>query len=238
MKPLSLLGSRPLRVAASVSLLASALTGCASTNPKDPFEGFNRAMFGFNEGMDKALIKPTAQAYENVLPAPAQQAVGNFFGNLQDPWIAVNNFLQGRPADAVGDVARFVFNSTLGVLGLIDLATPAGLEKHDEDFGQTLGVWGSGPGPYVVLPVLGPKTARDTLGTVVDQVGDPVSRMDHVPTRNVTLGVRLVDRRAQLLPADKIIEEAALDKYSYVRDAYLQNRRSAVLNGNVPKGEE
>jgi phospholipid-binding lipoprotein MlaA len=223
---------RVLLGVAAVALLG----GCASTgNPNDPIEGFNRAMYAFNDGVDTVLIRPVARGYDTVAPAPVKTGVSNFFGNLGDLWIGVNNLLQGKPADAVGDVARVVFNSTFGILGLFDVATPLGLAKHEEDFGQTLGRWGMGNGAYVVWPFIGSRTVRDTVGSVVDNAADPVAMAEHVRTRNSLFALRLIDIRANLLPADKVIEEAALDKYAYVRDAYLQRRRSLIHDGNPPR---
>lgn len=231
--------NRIARQIGKVAVLAAAaglLGGCATSgNPKDPIEGFNRAMFGFNEGLDKVIIKPVATGYEAVLPDPIQTGVANFFSNIADLMIGVNNLLQGKPAQAASDAGRVLVNTTVGFLGLIDVASSLGLEKHEEDFGQTFGRWGVGDGAYVVLPFFGPRTARDTVGLVFDVATDPVAHVDHVPTRNVLLATRVISDRAELLKADKIIEEAALDKYSYVRDAYLQRRQSLIHDGNPPK---
>jgi phospholipid-binding lipoprotein MlaA len=216
--------------------LVGLLGGCATSgNPKDPIEGFNRAMYGFNEAVDTVLIKPVAQGYDAVLPDPVRTGVTNFFGNIADLFIGVNNLFQGKPDQAASDLGRVLINSTIGILGLFDVATEAGLEKHEEDFGQTFGRWGVGNGAYVVLPIFGPRTVRDTVGLVLDMAADPVANVSSVPTRNTLLGLRLVDARADLLPADKVIEEAALDKYSYVRDGYLQRRRNLVHDGNPPR---
>jgi phospholipid-binding lipoprotein MlaA len=224
-----------LLVAAATGLLG----GCATSgNPKDPIEGFNRAMYAFNEGLDKVIIKPVAQGYDAVLPTPVRTGVTNFFGNIADLFIGVNNLLQGKPGQAASDLGRVLLNSTVGILGIFDVATPAGLEKHEEDFGQTFGRWGAGPGAYVVVPFFGPRNVRDTVGLVLDVKTDPVAGIDHVPTRNTLLALRIVDMRADLLPADKVIEEAALDKYAYVRDGYLQRRRSLVHDGNPPRESE
>ena len=217
-------------------VLSGLLCGCATSgNPKDPIEGFNRAMFAFNEGLDTVLIKPVAQGYDAVLPKPVRTGVTNFFGNIADLFIGVNNLLQGKPDQALTDLGRVVVNSTVGILGLFDVATEAGFEKHEEDFGQTFGRWGVGDGAYVVIPVFGPRTVRDTAGLVLDVAADPVGNVDHVATRNSLLALRLIDTRADLLPADKVIEEAALDKYAYVRDGYLQRRRNLVHDGNPPR---
>jgi len=229
------IGTR-LKAAALAVACAAMLGGCATSgNPKDPIEGFNRAMYGFNEAVDKAVIKPVAQGYDAVLPSPVRTGVTNFFGNIADFFIGINNLLQGKPQEAASDIGRVLVNSTVGILGLIDVATEIGMEKHEEDFGQTFGRWGVGDGAYVVLPFFGPRTVRDTVGLVLDTAADPVGQVDHVPTRNTLLALRIVDTRADLLPADKVIEEAALDKYAYIRDGYLQRRRSLIHDGNPPR---
>lgn len=233
------------RIAKKITTLAVAvgmaglLGGCATSgNPKDPIEGFNRAMFAFNEGLDTVIIKPVAQGYDAALPQPIKNGVTNFFANIADVFIAVNNLLQGKVPEAASDVGRFAVNSTVGLLGVIDWASDMGLEKHEEDFGQTFGRWGVGNGAYVVVPFFGPRTVRDTAGLVLDVYADPVANVDHVPTRNTLLAIRVVSDRANLLPADKVIEEAALDKYSYMRDAYLQRRRSLIHDGNAPHAHD
>ncbi len=216
--------------------MAGLLGGCATAgDAHDPIEGFNRGVFAFNEGLDKAVIQPAAKGYEAVLPTVVRTGVSNFYGNIADLFIGVNSLLQGKPADAVTDAARFIFNSTFGIAGIFDVASEMGLEKHEEDFGQTFGRWGAEPGPYLVLPVFGPRDVRDAAGLLLDLSADPAGNLDHIPTRNTLSAVRLISERATLLPADKIIEEAALDKYSYVRDAYLQRRRSLVFDGRPPR---
>ena len=216
--------------------IASSLAGCATSgNPKDPIEGFNRAMFAFNEVLDTVAIKPVAKGYSAVVPAPIKLGVSNFFGNIADVFTGVNNLLQGKAGDGAGDFGRVLINSTIGILGVLDVASDMGIEKHEEDFGQTFGRWGVGTGAYVVLPVFGPRTVRDTVGLVLDVNADPVSGVDHVPTRNSLWALRLIDDRANSLPADKVIEAAALDKYSYVRDGYIQRRRSLIYDGNPPR---
>lgn len=212
------------------------LGGCATSgNPHDPIEGFNRAVFAFNDGLDRGIIKPVAKGYDTAAPVPVKTGVANFFGNIADAFIGVNNLLQGKVSDAASDLGRVVVNSTIGVLGLIDWASDMGLEKHDEDFGQTFGRWGVGAGPYVVVPVFGPRTTRDTVGLAADLSVDPVGNMHNVAARNTLVVTRLISDRAALLPADKVIEEAALDKYSYIRDAYLQRRRNLVYDGAPPR---
>jgi phospholipid-binding lipoprotein MlaA len=222
-------------------LLLTALAGCATTggNPHDPLEGYNRAMFGFNDGLDRAIIRPVASGYKKVMPEIARTGVSNFFSNLRDIWIGVNNVLQGKVGAGASDFGRFALNTTVGVLGLIDVASNAGLEKHNEDFGQTLGRWGVGSGAYVVLPILGPSTVRDGLSLlVVDWHGDPLWYVRNIATRNELMGVRLVDTRANLLDISRLAEEASLDNYAYVRDAYLQRRRSLIYDGNPPPEPE
>jgi phospholipid-binding lipoprotein MlaA len=219
-----------LKSATLAMLVAGMLAGCASSgNPKDPVEGFNRAMFAFNEGLDSVIVKPVATGYEAVLPSPIRTGVTNFFGNIDDLFIGVNNLLQGKIPEAFGDLGRVVINTTIGLLGVLDIATDAGLEKHDEDFGQTFGRWGVGNGAYVVIPVFGPRTVRDTVGLVLDVQADPVANHRPKGDRDIALVLRLVNDRANLLAADKVVEEAALDKYSYVRDAYLQRRRNLSM---------
>jgi len=212
------------------------LTGCATTanNPKDPFEGFNRAMFAVNEGVD-VVLKPVAQGYDDVAPMPVKAGIGNFFGNIWDVWTALNNLLQGKGGEAVSDVGRVLVNTTIGIGGVFDIASEMGLEKHSEDFGQTLGTWGVGDGPYLYWPIIGPRTTRDTFGWGVDFYADPVANLHDVPLRNSLSGVRLIDTRASLLSSDKVVEEAAFDKYNYIRDAYLQHRRSEIYDGNPPR---
>jgi phospholipid-binding lipoprotein MlaA len=215
------------------------LGGCAtSASTKDPAEGFNRAVFAFNEGLDNVLIKPVAKGYDAAMPLPARTGVGNFFGNVADVFIGVNNLLQGKPGEAVSDGGRFLVNSTVGILGFFDIASEMGMEKHNEDFGQTFGRWGAGPGAYVMLPFFGPRDVRDSGGLVLDLAADPVGYVSDIPVRNSLVGVRVIHERAALLPADKVIEEAALDKYSYIRDAYLQRRQSLVYDGNPPRNAD
>ena len=197
-------------------------------NPDDPLEGFNRSMFSFNESLDSSVIKPVAQAYQTVTPSIVKTAVGNFFSNAGDVWTAVNNVLQGNFADGANDFMRFAINTTVGIGGLIDVATAGGMPKHQADFGQTLGVWGVPAGPYVVLPILGPSTLRDTIATPVDFKGDILYSRGSVAFRNTTSVLRIVDKRAAALDAVNLIEEAALDKYVFIRGAYLQRREGQI----------
>lgn len=219
-------------------LLASALFlgGCAtsSNHANDPFEGFNRTMFDFNDTVDRVALKPAATAYQEVLPSFAQTAIGNFFGNLGDIWTMVNNFLQGNVENGLSDGMRVAFNSTIGFGGLLDIASEAGITKHKEDFGQTLGVWGVESGPYVVLPFFGPSTVRDTVALPVDIYGDVWTYSTPVDMRNTGILVRTIDMRASLLNATNLLEDAALDRYTFVRGTYLQRRESLIHNGEEP----
>jgi phospholipid-binding lipoprotein MlaA len=199
---------------AALALVLSA--GCASTSgdtdPRDPFEGLNRRVYRFNEVVDVNLAQPVARGYRRVVPGELRDRVRNFFGNIGDVFTGVNNFLQGKFEDGVSDWARVAFNTTIGLFGVHDVATDMGYEKHNEDFGQTFGRWGARPGPYLVLPLLGSSDLRDALGTGVDIYADPL--------------------------ASRILEEAALDKYVFQRDAYLQRRRSLVYDGHPPREKE
>jgi phospholipid-binding lipoprotein MlaA len=219
-------------LAVFAALSGSALAG---DNPNDPAEGFNRAMFTVNEGLDTVLAKPVAKGYDYITPTPVKSVVGNFFSNIADLMIGVNNLLQGKPRDALSDWGRVAVNSTVGIAGAMDVASDLGLDKNYEDFGQTLGSWGVGEGAYLFWPVIGPRTVRDTVGFMVDAATDPLWYVEPVPVRNSLVALRYVDQRAALLPTDKIIDEAALDKYAYIRDAYLQHRRNAVYDGNPPR---
>lgn len=218
-------------------VIAFALTGCATTsNPHDPLERFNRAMFNFNDAVDQAALKPAAQIYESVLPSFVQSGIGNFFGNIGDVWSSVNNLLQGKLADGISDFMRVAMNSSIGLGGVLDIASEAGMPKHKEDFGQTLGKWGVASGPYIVLPFLGSSTVRDTAALPVDAMGDLWRYKYPVRWRNTGAVVRLVDQRAAVLDASNLIEEAALDRYEFVRDAYLQRRESKIHDdGEMPQ---
>jgi len=215
--------------------------GCASTNnPRDPLEPLNRAVYQFNDGLDKVVMKPVATVYREALPDFVRTGVTNFFSNLYDILTALNSLLQGKIADAASDVGRIAVNTTIGIAGLFDVATEIGLEKHKEDFGQTLGRWGIGDGPYLQIPFLGPSSIRDAVGTFVDVKVDPIGWIwrDHIATRNSLWGLYFVNLRAILLDSTKILEEAALDPYEFQRDAYLQRRRNLVYDGNPPTQKE
>jgi phospholipid-binding lipoprotein MlaA len=221
------LRSGGLAAALGASLL---LSGCASTNPKDPFEKFNRAMFTFNDTVDRVALKPTATVYKKVTPSFVQTGVGNFFGNLSDIWSSANNFAQLKGQDGLNDLTRFAVNSTFGLVGVLDIATPAGLHKHNEDLGQTLGYWGVPSGPYLMLPILGPSTVRDAAALPGDFWGDPWTHVNDIPWRNGGILLRAVDQRAAVLDASNLLEDAALDRYEFIRDGYLQRRASKVLD--------
>jgi len=216
------------------------LSGCASgptAHPHDPMEPFNRGVYQFNDAVDRAVVKPVATAYRDVLPSPVRTGVRNFFANLQDAWSGVNNALQLKPQATVESFVRVGVNSVFGLFGLIDIATEMRIPRHTEDFGQTLGYWGVGAGPYVVLPVLGPSTLRDTAALPVDMQGDAVNHVSDVPARNSATALKLVDKREQLLDASKMLEQVALDPYTFTRDAFLQRRRNLVFDGNPPDEE-
>jgi len=222
------------------------MTGCATTQQNervakiDPFEPMNRAVFSFNEVTDDYLIKPIAEAYRFVLPEFARTGVTNFFGNINDVLIGANNLLQGKPAEAANDIGRFFINSTIGILGLFDVATDMGLDKNKEDFGQTLGVWGVPDGPYVVLPLFGASNVRDAVGFVVDIETDFILNSDKLnkDQKISSTVLRIVNLRANLLDSGQLLDDAAFDKYSFVRDGYLQRRRNQIYDGNPPPLKE
>jgi phospholipid-binding lipoprotein MlaA len=219
-------------------LLAGSLAGCATSggNPADPLEKVNRAVFKFNDGADKIFFTPVAKGYRAVLPGFVRTGISNFFSNLEDVWISVNDVLQGKFQEGSEDLTRVIFNSTFGIGGIFDFASDVGLPKRNEDFGQTLGSWGVGSGPYVVVPFLGPSTFRDGLALFVDYKADLVYwGTESVAVRNSLYATRAFSNRAKLLDATSILEQAALDRYAFVRDAWLQRRRSLVYDGNPPR---
>jgi len=221
--------------------LALALGGCASVphkTPGDPLESVNRAVYEFNDVADRYVAKPVAKVYDKVLPGFVKTGIRNFFNNIDDVFVVANDLLQGKGTQAARDTARLLANSVFGVFGLIDVASPRGLYKNNEDFGQTLGVWGVGGGPYLVLPFLGPSNLRDLAGFAVFTQADLIWRIDRIPVRNSLVGVRTVEARARLLPAEGLLQEAAMDRYSFLRDAYLQRRLSLIHDGNPPRDRQ
>jgi phospholipid-binding lipoprotein MlaA len=219
-------------------LLAGSVAGCATTggNPADPLERVNRAVFAFNDTADKAVFTPLAKGYRAVLPGFLRTGISNFFSNLEDVWVSVNDFLQGKFQEGSEDLTRVMFNSTFGIAGIFDFASDVGLPKRNEDFGQTLGRWGIESGPYVVIPFLGPSTFRDGFGLIFDYEADLVYwATESVPVRNSLYATRAISNRAKLLDATSVLEQAALDRYAFVRDAWLQRRRNLVYDGNPPR---
>ena len=231
------------RISKSVLMLSvMMMTACASIQQTervakiDPFERVNRVVFSFNETADQYVIKPIAEGYKFVLPEFVRTGVTNFFGNINDVLIGANNLLQGKPANAASDIGRFFINSTVGILGLFDVASDMGLDKNREDFGQTLGVWGFSDGPYIVMPFFGASNVRDTVGFVVDVKTDFMINTNKLNSDEKTAinSLRIINRRADLLDAGQLLEDAAFDKYSFLRDGYLQRRRNQIYDGDPP----
>ena len=224
-----------------IILMLSLLSACASVpggpTEGDPFESFNRAMFSFNDGLDDYFLKPVAEGYDAVLPNPIKTGISNFFSNIGDIFVILNDLLQFKFAQAIEDTGRFIFNTTIGLGGLIDVATPMGLTKHNEDFGQTLATWGVGDGPYIVLPFFGSRTLRDTSDLIILYSYDPIHEIENKEALYGTIFLRTIDIRYNLLQASRVVEQAALDKYSFIRDAYLQNRKNLIYDGNPPEEE-
>lgn len=228
-----------------VSLVAAGalvgLGGCATgpnANPRDPFEPLNRSVMQFNDGVDAVALKPIATAYRKILPPLVRTGVNNFFSNLSDPWSSVNSALQFKFSDAAENIIRFGINTVFGLGGVLDIASELSIERHKEDFGQTLGRWGVPAGPYLVLPLLGPSTVRDTVALQLDFNVDPVHWVDPWQARYALYVLRAVDIRSNLLRAGDVLDEAALDKYSFFRDAYLQRRRANIFEGNKSKDDD
>ncbi len=215
----------------------------------DPLEGYNRAMFEINESLDESILKPVAEGYRDILPDAVERGISNFFSNLREPFNILNNLLQFKLGDAASDTIRFGINTTIGIVGLFDVATEAGLTKHEEDLGQTLAVWGIGSGPYVVLPLLGPSTVRDAFGTGTEMwIGNTVEvddtqlfkltdEIDSEGTRNTLFVTKAISTRADLLGTKEIIDEASFDSYAFMRDSYLQKREDLIFDGNAPLPE-
>jgi phospholipid-binding lipoprotein MlaA len=221
-----------------IVLTAVALTGCASThahNPADPLEPINRGIYKFNDSVDKAVIKPVARGYKAVMPTAGRIMVTNFFSNLDDVVVTANDLLQLKLVQGFSDGMRFFVNSTVGVFGLIDVASIGDLKKHNEDFGLTLGKWGVGNGPYLVLPILGPSTLRDSVGLYVDGYPSPMYQLKDMRARNQAYLTRGISWRAELLDQEKVLNEAMIDPYEFIRDAYLLRRLSQVYEGNPPR---
>ncbi|HWS73783.1 MAG TPA: VacJ family lipoprotein [Quisquiliibacterium sp.] len=236
----------PRRLAAGLLALLLAVPGCATVAPQaegaaaqvDPFEPMNRAVFRFNEFLDEVALEPVARAYDTFVPQLFRVPIGNVFSNVWDAWTVVNQVLQGKPREAASDAFRVAINSTLGLAGIVDLASEMGLERRREDFGQTLGRWGMGTGPYLVLPFFGPSSFRDSLGLAVDIIADPLREIGSEGRANNARLLRVVDGRASLLRAGRVVEGAALDKYTFMRDGYFQRRRNQVWDGDPPFEED
>ncbi|MCM5705756.1 MlaA family lipoprotein [Larsenimonas salina] len=221
----------------AMALAGLVTTGCASTNgqqsnPQDPWEGYNRAVFSFNDTLDRYALKPVAEGYDYVTPEPVQDGVGNFFNNLGEVGNFLNSLMQWKLSAAGVAGSRFLLNTTLGLGGLLDPAGRMGLERQPEDFGQTLATWGVGQGPYLVWPFLGPSTVRDSAGFPVNWYTDPVTYIDDDPTRWSFRALDIVDTRAGLLDQESLMQG---DRYSFVRDAYLQRRQFLINDGKATK---
>ncbi|WP_233254828.1 VacJ family lipoprotein [Limnohabitans sp. T6-5] len=213
------------------------LQGCAtvkSADVRDPWESMNRSVYNFNDTLDAAVLKPAAKAYVAVLPRPVRTGIHNFLGNLGDVWSMANSAFQLKGQATAETFMRISVNTIFGLGGVLDVATEMRLEKRKEDFGQTLGYWGVKPGPYLMLPLLGPSTLRDALGTPLDIKGNAVQQFNDVATRNVLTATGVIDTRASLIKTVDVVKEAALDPYSFVRDAYLQKRENDIYDGNPP----
>lgn len=236
--------SRRLRLVLAVTAIAASLVlgGCATVQQArggpgqklDPWENWNRKVFAFNEGLDMYVLKPVATAYANVVPQPVRRGVDNFFGNAADAWSAVNNILQGKGQAAFEDVVRVTTNSFFGIGGIFDVASEIGIARHKEDFGQTLGRWGFGAGAYIVWPLLGPSTVRDSIALPLDRSASPALLINDGRAQFGLTALQLINTRANLLGASQVLDDIALDKYTFLRDAYLQRRRSLVYDGNGP----
>lgn len=225
-------------VALAVSVLLAGCTTMGNRDPIDPFERVNRAVFSFNEAVDRAVLEPTARVYRRITPPFFRTGVNNVFSNVADVRNVINNTLQGKFRYAYSDFGRLVINTTLGLGGLFDVASAAGVEKHNEDFGQTLGYWGIGDGPFLMLPLLGPTSGRDAVGLVIDTLTDPLTYIEPTGARIGVGALRVVHGRAELLDASKVVHDTALDLYLFIRDAYLQRRHNLVFDGMPPLGIE
>lgn len=238
-----------LVTAKSVETLEPVVVVASAEEDSDPWEGYNRAVFDFNESFDNNIMKPVAEGYRDIMPDPAERGIHNFFSNLREPFNILNNLLQFKFEDAVSDTVRFTINTTIGILGIFDVASESGIPKHDEDFGQTLAVWGVESGPYFVLPFLGPSTLRDTTGLLTEywvgntvevadtHIFDPTSEISPANAETVTDGTNMVSKRAELLEQKEMIDAASFDNYTFLRDAYLQKRENQIYDGDAPLPE-
>lgn len=234
--------STRIRAAALLLVAACAMTGCAANGQStdaspatshDPWEPMNRKVFSFNMAVDKATLKPLAKGYQKVVPTFARRGITNFFDNLLTPRSAINNFLQGKPARGFNEIGRFIFNSTLGIGGLVDVADLGGMQRYEEDFSQTFAVWGLAEGPFVMLPLIGGRSMLETVALPLDFVSDLRRHIDDTAVRESLLALQLISLRATLLPADRFLEESN-DPYITFREAYRQNREYAIFDGNPP----
>jgi phospholipid-binding lipoprotein MlaA len=220
----------------SLLILPMLFAGCAAPhNPEDPLEPLNRGVYRFNDALDRAVLKPAAKGYSAVMPTTGKIMVSNFFSNLDDVMVTANDLLQFKLVQGFSDGMRFAVNSTIGFFGLIDVASTGGLYKHDEDFGQTLGKWGIGNGPYLVIPIIGPSTVRDGIGFYADLYLDPMYYINDMSTRNLAYLAQKITLRAGLLDQEKVMDEAQIDRYEFLRDIYLLHRQSQVYDGNPPR---
>jgi len=235
--PFAIRKAVPRAFQASALAATALLGGCATgpnANPADPLEPMNRQVARFNDTVDDAVLRPAATVYRKVLPSPVRTGVNNFFGNLSDVWSFVNSVAQLKMQNSAQTFMRVNVNTVFGLGGLLDIASEAGIDRHSEDFGQTLGHWGVPSGPYLMLPLLGPSTVRDTAALTVDYRGDMLRYINDIPVRNSLYALRVIDVRANLLRVGQLLDDAALDKYSFTRDAFLQRRRNEVYDGNLP----
>lgn len=229
---------KPSLVLTAIVAFVSTLSGCASFRaaaPGDPLEPINRGIYSFNNTFDHYLFRPIAKGYDTVVPVPVKTGVSNVFQNAADAQSLVSDALQLKGGKFGDDLGRVMLNTTFGIGGIFDLATPMGIERGNEDIGQTLGYWGIGAGPYLVIPFIGPSSARDIVGRYAEGKYDPVALLSSVPVRNSLMGLRVVDARVGLFPAEALMNQAALDRYTFLRSAYLQRRQSLVLDGKRPK---
>jgi phospholipid-binding lipoprotein MlaA len=228
---------RCLLLAATLALGACAASENSTRTETDPWEPLNRGLYRFNDGIDRFLLRPIAGGYRKITPSFIRHGVSNFSDNLTTPRSAVNNFLQGKPKRGLSDVTRFLFNSTIGIVGLFDIASRGGLEVYNEDFGQTLAVWGVPDGPFVFLPLMGPRTLRDAVALPIDILSDPLIHYDNASVRDKLYILRVIDLRSRLFVAERFLEDSK-DKYLTIRESYLQNRRYQIYDGDPPDEDD